>query len=88
LQYGWLIATGVTTQIGQFFMTRAYQEDLASRVSAVSYVGILWGAAAGLLIFDEHYVWLQYTGMLLVVLGVILNINAQRMKNMFAPSGD
>lgn len=85
MQYGWLIATGVTTQIGQFFMTRAYQEDLASRVSAVSYVGILWGAGAGLFIFNEHYVVLQYLGMLLVVLGVVLNINAQRMKNMFTP---
>ena len=64
-------------------MTRAYQEDLASRVSAVSYAGILWGAAAGLFIFDERYVWLQYVGMLLVVLGVVLNINAQRMKDWY-----
>jgi drug/metabolite transporter (DMT)-like permease len=57
-------------------------------VSAVSYTGILWGAAAGLFIFDEHYVWLQYAGMLLVVIGVVLNINAQRMKDFFAPGED
>lgn len=85
-QWLWLIATGITTQIGQFFMTRAYQEDLASRVSAVSYVGVLWGAGAGLLIFDEHYQALQYIGMAMVIGGVILNINAQRVKNFFAPA--
>lgn len=85
IEWFWLIATGVSTQIGQFFMTRAYQEDLASRVSAVSYVGILWGAGAGLLIFDEKYAFLQYIGMAMVIAGVILNINAQRVKDFFAP---
>jgi drug/metabolite transporter (DMT)-like permease len=84
VQWLWLIATGITTQVGQFFMTRAYQEDLASRVSAVSYVGILWGAGAGLLLFDEHYVLLQYLGMVMVIGGVILNINARHVKNFFA----
>jgi drug/metabolite transporter (DMT)-like permease len=88
VQWLWLIATGITTQVGQFFMTRAYQEDLASRVSAVSYVGILWGAGAGLLLFDEHYVLLQYLGMMMVIGGVILNINARHVKNLFAPVED
>jgi drug/metabolite transporter (DMT)-like permease len=86
MQWFWLIATGVTTQVGQFFMTRAYQEDLASRVSAVSYVGILWGAGAGLLVFGESYNFLQYVGMAMVIAGVILNINAHRVKNFFAPA--
>jgi drug/metabolite transporter (DMT)-like permease len=86
MQWLWLIATGITTQIGQFFMTRAYQEDLASKVSAVSYAGILWGAGAGLLLFDEHYAVLQYLGMTMVIAGVVLNINAQRVKDFFAPA--
>ena len=81
----WILVTGVSTQIGQFFMTRAYQEDLASRVSAVSYTGILWGAGAGLLVFQEHYNVLQFLGMALVIVGVILNINAQKVKDFFAP---
>jgi drug/metabolite transporter (DMT)-like permease len=67
-------------------MTRAYQEDLASKVSAVSYAGILWGAGAGLLLFDEHYAVLQYLGMTMVIAGVVLNINAQRVKDFFAPA--
>jgi drug/metabolite transporter (DMT)-like permease len=87
-QWIWLLITGVSTQIGQFFMTRAYQEDLASKISAVSYVGILWGAGAGLFIFDEHYNYLQYIGMAMVIAGVILNINAQKVKDFFAPGED
>jgi drug/metabolite transporter (DMT)-like permease len=51
-------------------------------------VGVLWGAGAGLLIFDEHYQALQYIGMAMVIGGVILNINAQRVKNFFAPAED
>ena len=86
MQWMWLLGTGISTQIGQFFMTRAYQEDLASRVSAVSYAGILWGAGAGLLIFDESYAILQYVGMGMVIAGVVLNINAQRLKNIFTPA--
>ena len=85
MEWFWLLATGVTTQVGQFFMTRAYQEDTASRMSAVSYVGILWGAGAGLLVFDERYTFLQYIGMALVVMGVVLNIHARKVKDFFAP---
>ncbi len=87
-QWMWIVITGISTQIGQFFMTRAYQEDLASRVSAVSYAGILWGASAGLFIFDEKYTFLQYIGMGMVILGVILNINAHKVKDFFAPGED
>ncbi|MBL7812302.1 MAG: DMT family transporter [Bacteroidetes bacterium] len=85
MQWLWILITGVSTQIGQFFMTRAYQEDLASRVSAVSYAGILWGAGAGLLVFGETYNLVQYLGMAMVIAGVILNINAQKVKDFFAP---
>lgn len=87
-QWVWLLLTGVATQIGQFFMTRAYQEDTASRVSATSYVGVLWGAGAGLLIFDEKYSGLQFLGMAMVIAGVILNINVRKVKYFFAPGED
>jgi drug/metabolite transporter (DMT)-like permease len=85
MQWFWILVTGISTQVGQFFMTRAYQEDLASKVSAVSYAGIIWGASAGLLVFGEHYTFLQYIGMAMVIVGVVLNINAQKVKDFFAP---
>lgn len=70
----WLIMTGVTTQLGQFFMTRAYQSDKASNVSAISYAGILWGAGFGVFLFNESYQWLQFVGMGMVLLGMLLNV--------------
>jgi drug/metabolite transporter (DMT)-like permease len=73
-EWFWLLMTGVTTQAGQFFMTRAYQNDKASNVSAISYAGILWGAGFGVFLFDEQYQWLQYAGMALVLLGMALNV--------------
>ena len=74
IEWVWLLMTGVTTQLGQFFMTRAYQSDKASNVSAISYAGILWGAGFGVFLFDEHYQWVQYAGMGLVLLGMLLNV--------------
>lgn len=75
-EWMWLLLTGIATQIGQFFMTRAYQEDATSKVSAVSYVGVIWATAASVFIFSESYSFFQYFGIFLVLLGMILNIRA------------
>jgi drug/metabolite transporter (DMT)-like permease len=74
----WLLLTGVATQIGQFFMTRAYQEDATSKISAVSYAGVIWATAASVLLFSEKYSILQYFGISLVLLGMILNIRINK----------
>ncbi len=73
-EWMWLLLTGISTQIGQFFMTRAYQEDATSKVSAVSYVGVIWATAASVFLFSESYSLFQYLGIILVLLGMILNI--------------
>lgn len=73
-EWFWLLVTGVATQIGQFFMTRAYQEDATSRVSAISYAGVIWATAIGIFIFSEQYSVWQYVGICLVLFGMILNV--------------
>jgi drug/metabolite transporter (DMT)-like permease len=73
-EWFWLLVTGVATQIGQFFMTRAYQEDSTSRVSAISYAGVIWATAVGVLVFSENYSVWQFIGIGLVLLGMILNV--------------
>lgn len=70
----WLLLTGICTQLGQIFMTRAYQSDTAQKISAVSYVGIIWALIFGALFFNEHFTPLQYLGAALVLTGVILSI--------------
>ncbi len=74
----WLLLTGIATQIGQFFMTRAYQEDATSKISAVSYAGVIWATAASVILFSENYSLMQYFGILLVLLGMILNVRTNK----------
>lgn len=77
-EWFWLVMVGVFTQIGQFFMTRSYQEAETKLVSGISYAGIIWGTGFGLFIFNETYSIIQYLGMLLVLLGMYLNVRLNR----------
>ncbi len=81
MDWFYLIATGVFTQIGQFFITRAYQADTAARVSSVSYVGILWAVLMGKLLFHDSYPADVLLGILVVLSGILLNLNALRFSN-------
>ena len=78
MQWLWILAMGVFTHYGQYFMTRAYQREQASKVSAVSYAGIVWAALFGVFLFGESYQWGQYLGMGLVLLGMALNVRSSQ----------
>ncbi|MEM8938505.1 MAG: DMT family transporter [Bacteroidota bacterium] len=75
---GWdwlvLLAVGICTQVAQFFMTKSYQQEELSKVSILSYISIIYSLSFGFIIFDETYDLITYSGMALVLLGVILNI--------------
>jgi len=76
IDWFYLIATGVFTQIGQYFITRAYQADTAARISSISYVGIIWAVLMGKFLFNDTYAIAVLIGMLVVLLGIVLNLNA------------
>ncbi|WP_422360516.1 DMT family transporter [Reichenbachiella sp.] len=79
---GWdwlyLILVGVFTQIAQYFMTRSYQSEELSKVSIINYMGIIYSLAFGFIIFGETYELLSYLGMLLVIVGIILNLRYKK----------
>jgi drug/metabolite transporter (DMT)-like permease len=77
-----LIGTGVFTQVGQYFITRAYQQDTAARISSVSYIGIIWGVLMGKFLFDDTYPPTVLLGMTVVLSGVLLNLNALHVRKM------
>lgn len=79
--YDWLflIGTGIFTQIGQYYITRAYQMDTAARISSVSYIGILWAVLMGKFIFGESYPASVLAGMLVVLAGVMINLRATKL---------
>ena len=92
MEWLFLIGTGVFTQIGQYYVTRAYQMDTAARISSVSYIGIIWAVLAGKLLFDDTYPLSVLSGMTVVLAGVFLNLNAlkfykliSKIRNLFVP---
>lgn len=74
--YDWLVLVfvGITTQIAQFLMTKAYQKEELNKVSILTYIGIIYSLAFGFFIFDETYNMVTYVGMALVLSGVVLNV--------------
>ncbi len=74
LDWLYLLLIGLLTQFAQYFMTKAYQADEASKVSSVNYLGFIFALSAGVFIFHEDYSIKILMGMLLVLAGVFLNI--------------
>lgn len=75
---GWdwlfLAATGILTQIGQVFLTKALQAEAVGQVSIINYTGIIYAIFFGWLIFGEVYSLQTLIGIILVIGGVILSI--------------
>ena len=69
-----LLTIGLATQFAQYFMTKAYQIEDLSKVSSVQYIGIVFAVLFGFLFFDESYTLKSFTGILIVLVGVVLNV--------------
>jgi drug/metabolite transporter (DMT)-like permease len=75
---GWawfhLAMVGITSQVAQYYMTRAYQLAEISTVSILNYTGIIYAIVLGFILFGEGFNLLTYAGMALVLAGVGLNV--------------
>lgn len=74
IEWMWLLLIGLSTQFAQYFMTKSYQSEDLSKVASLNYIGIIYALGFGYVFFDESYGWLVYTGMGVMLVGVILNI--------------
>ncbi len=70
----YLIGLGIFTQLGQITMTRSLQAEKAARVTILNYLGIFYALVFGWFLFGETHAWIELSGMLLVVAGVLLNL--------------
>ncbi|GAA5039993.1 membrane protein [Marivirga lumbricoides] len=69
-----LILIGVLTQIAQYFMTKSYQSENLSKVASLNYLSIIYALSFGYVFFGETFnVWV-YSGIALILTGVISNI--------------
>jgi drug/metabolite transporter (DMT)-like permease len=73
-----LLLIGVLTQIAQYLLTRAYQSEVARKVAAVSNIGIIYALVVGVVFFHETFKPLAIVGMVLVILGVVLNVMGRK----------
>ena len=73
-QWFYLIMVGLTSQIAQYYLTRAYQIAEIATVSIVNYTSIIYTIALGFFIFNESFNGMTYLGMALVCSGVIINV--------------
>ena len=74
MDWVYLILVGIVTQIAQYFMTKSFQSEELSKVSIVSYVGIVFSLAFGFFIFGETYNLFTFIGIGLVMLGAVANV--------------
>jgi len=74
LEWAYLAMVGLTSQIAQYYLTRAYQIAEIATVSIVNYTSIIYTIALGFIIFDETFNSMTYLGMALVCAGVIINV--------------
>lgn len=69
-----LLFVGIFTQIGQVGLTKAMQSEVAAKVSAFSYVQVLFSTILGIIIFNEvPSIWTLIGGSL-IILGALINV--------------
>jgi len=73
-----LLAMGVFTQIAQVAMTKAWQSEEANKVASMKYAGIVFALFFDFALFDIIPAWTTITGILLVLLGVVLNVRFKK----------
>lgn len=69
-----LVLIGITTHIGQLFLTKAYKHEEVKNISYVYYLGIVLSFLYGLAFFGEFISMKSSVGLGLVILGMILNV--------------
>lgn len=68
-----LLLIGVTTQIAQVFMTKAYLHSPASKISHYNYLTCVFAFITGIIFFDEALNTLSIIGLILVFIGILFS---------------
>lgn len=76
----YLLATGILTQLGQVHLTRALQGEQIAKISILNYTGIVYALIFGWFLFGEVYNRQTLIGIVLVVAGVVMSILYSRRR--------
>lgn len=73
IEWLYFLIMGIFAQAAQYSMTMALHSNVASKIAPWNYFGAIFALLFGSMFFEEDIVWLSVLGMLLVVVGVVLN---------------
>lgn len=73
IEWLFLLLIGIFTQFAQILLTKALHYGDASVITPFQYLGIVYAMLIGLFIFDERLNTVVYTGVFLILAGVLLN---------------
>lgn len=73
IEYLFILLMGLFTQFAQINMTKALQNNEASVVTPVKYVGAIFAVAIGYFLFDEVLNFANMMGIALILFAVLLN---------------
>lgn len=74
----WLLAVGLLTQVGQVNLTRGLQLERVGIATSLNFLGVIYAAIFGWVLFSEHLTLKSLFAIVLVAAGVVLNILAAR----------
>lgn len=76
----YILIIGVFTQIAQVALTKAYSYTDANSIAPFQYLGSIYALLLGYFIFDERLSLIAIAGIILILVGVILNLLVKSMK--------
>ena len=74
MEWVYLVTIGVLGYFGQVYMTKSLQLEMASRVTPVKYIEVIYSLILGLIWFGEGYGFLSFVGILLIVGSMLCNL--------------
>ena len=75
-----LFLAGLGGFIGQWFITKAFQIELASNVAPLKYLEVFFALIIGFIWFDESYEMMSFIGILMILSGMLMNVFYQQRK--------
>jgi drug/metabolite transporter (DMT)-like permease len=81
IEWIYILFLGIFTQIAQVFMTKAFMYGDVAIVSPFQYLGSIYAILVGTFLFNEFLPFSSFTGIFLILTGVLLNIVVKYYSN-------
>lgn len=75
-----LLGLGISATISQLALTRAYRTGHTLTVASLAYSTVVFATLIGVFWWDEHLSWIEYCGMLLIILSGIVSSRASSIR--------